>query len=82
LVDADDAIGVTRAHQTAQLGLLQAQPTRNGGHHPGVGELQFGRVQLGLVGLHRALQLAHQGLLRFDLLACNRVLFQQALVAL
>ena len=47
-----------------------------------MGELQFGRIQLGLVRLHRALQLAHQGLLRLHLLACNRVFFQQTLVAL
>ena len=82
LRDVDQAIGIARAHQTAQLDLLQAQPSVDGGGDTGVGKLQLCHVDLRLIGLHRALQLTHQSGLCFYLLTRNSVFAEQVLVAL
>ena len=82
LGDGDQTVGVSRAHQTAQLGLFQTKASADGCSHPCVGQLQFGGLNLRMIGLHRALQLRHQRRLRFHLLACDGVFFQQILVAL
>ena len=55
LRDGDQPGRIARAHQAAQLDLLEAQAPTDGRSDLGVGQLQCRVVHLGLVGLHRAL---------------------------
>ena len=82
LGDCHQPVGIGRVDHVAEVGLAQAQATRDGGRDPGIAQLQLGRIDLTLIGRHRTLQLAHQRGLGIDLLAGNRVLGLQFLVAL
>ena len=81
LRDHDDAVGVAGAHDVARVHLAQADAAADRGDDPRVRELQLRVVDAALVGLHRGLVLAHQRLLRVDLLAGNRILLEQRAIA-
>ncbi|MPM80304.1 hypothetical protein SDC9_127351 [bioreactor metagenome] len=82
LGDRHQSVGIGRIDHVAEVGLAQTQAARDGSRDPGIAQLQLGRIDLPLIGRHRALQLAHQCGLGIDLLAGNRVLCLQLLVAL
>lgn len=81
LRDGDDAACVALLHDVAHVGLLEARATGYGRRHTRVGQLQLRVVHGRLLGLDRAFELAHQSLLRLQLLSRQRVLGQQVAVA-
>ena len=82
LGDHHEAVRIRRMHDVAGIHLPQsdAAPDRRG--HAGIGELQPGAVDRALVRLHRPFVLAHQRLLRVDLLLRDRILREERAVAL
>jgi hypothetical protein len=82
LRDHHDAGRVRRAHDVARVDLAQADAAADRSDHARVGELQLRIVDVALIGLHRGLVLAHQRLLRVDLLLRNRILCEQRAIAL
>ena len=70
------------AHDVARVHLAQADAAGDRGDHARIRELQLRVVDVALVGLHRGLVLAHERLLRVDLLLRNRILREQRAIAL
>ena len=68
LRDHDQAAGIAGVDDVAGIDQAQPEPRGERGGDAAVDELQLGAVDLRLVGLHRALVLANQGLLRVELL--------------
>ena len=77
-----DAVGVAGGDIVAGVDLAQTHPARHGRGDPGIGEVQLLGADRRLVGLDRALNLAHQRALGVHLLAGDGVLRQQGLIAL
>ena len=82
LGDGDDPSRIRASHQRAQIDAFQAQTPLDRRRHFGVADIEFGRVNLGLVGLHGAFELLDQGLLGVELLLGDGVLGPQFFVAL
>ena len=82
LRDERNAVGVAGVHHVAGIDGAQAHAPAHRCQHPGVVHVQPRRVFIGLVNHHRAFELLDQRGLGIDLLAGNRVLAQQRLVAL
>nr|GEU28386.1 sensory transduction histidine kinase, putative [Tanacetum cinerariifolium] len=82
LRDHGDAGGVARPHQVADIDHAQAHPARDRRDHLGVAQIEPGRAFGRAVGHDRAFELLDQRGLGVDVLAGDRVLFQQGAVAL
>ena len=66
--NAHKTVGVRSLDHVAFVHIAQAEPPADGGGNAAVFQLQAGRIHGGLIGPHNALELPHQGTLRFVLL--------------
>ena len=82
LGDDADAGGVAQGHVVALVDQAQADAARDRRDDAGIDEVELGVVDQRLVGDDRRLVLAHQSGLRVVLLAGDRILGDQGLVAL
>ncbi len=82
LRDDNDAVGVARMHDVADIDLAQPEPTADRCGDARIGELQLGTVDLGLVRLERTFVLADQRGLRVELLFGDGILLEQRAIAL
>jgi hypothetical protein len=81
LRDHEQPARVGRVHHVPRIDQAQAHAARDGRGDPAVGEVESRVGDLRFVRLDRALELVDGGHLRVDLLARDRVLLQQGLVA-
>ena len=82
LGDDRDAGGVAGADVVADVDRAQADPSRHRRDDPGVAEIEARGVLVGAVDDERRLELLDRGRLGVDVLAGDRVLAEQGLVAL
>ena len=78
----DDDDRTAHAHVVARIDLTQADASGHGRRDLRVTDIHFRVVDLSLIGLHRALVLMHERLLRVELLLGNRILREQRGVAI
>lgn len=81
LRDHDDAAGIARLHIVAGVDEPQTDPAIAGGDDAAIVEIERGILDVGFVGQHDRLILQNEGTLGIDLLARNRVLRHQLLIA-
>jgi len=82
LGDDGDAGSAPRTDVVARVHRAQANAAIDGRGDGGITQVELRGLHLGLVGNHRAFELLGQGGLRVQVLARNRILVPQGLVAL
>ena len=81
LCNHQQSIGIVRMHDVTRIHQAQSDPTIDRGGNARIGQLQFGIVDLPLIGLDDALVLAHQRFLGIKLLLGDEVLLIQIAIA-